>query len=288
MNFLNNTLKALCVLSLPVAISPAWSDEDHAPAKPAQAAATTTAPLALKSVWAKDLRQPQGIARDGQGNVYIAEYKGGQIAKFDANGKLLAHLGTELKSPAWIIQTPQGMFVSERKANRILKLNADGSLAPVPGEVVEPLGLAVDNKGRLIVIAHTTSRVFALENAAFTPLYQAAEGKKYGYRNVAVDADGSLLISDEVDGVIRLLTPGGRMTTWASGLDSPTAVVIAPDKQVYALEEGNGRLVRIDANGSLTVVADGLGEPRDVEFLDAKTALVSDRDSGTIYQIKLP
>jgi sugar lactone lactonase YvrE len=264
--------------------------------------------LALKSVWAKGLRQPQGMARDEQGNVYVAEYKGGQIAKFSPDGKLLAHLGTDLKSPAWIASAGGALYVSERKANRILKLHGDGSLVPLPGEVVEPLGLTVDNQGRLLVIAHTTSKVFALEPAVanatgstsvagaagskyidykFTPLYEVSGGKKYGYRCLAVDRDGSLLISDEVDGVIRLLTPNGRMTTWASGLDSPTAVVIAPDRHVYVLEEGAGRLVRLDAEGQPTMVADGLGQARDVEFTDAKTALVSDRESGTIYQLKL-
>lgn len=255
------------------------------------AAASPTKPLATKTVWARGLRAPQGMARDAAGNIYIAEFKGGQIAKFAPDGKSLGHVGTDLQSPAWLVASGDKIYVSERKANRVLKLQ-NGTLVPVGGAIEEPLGLDVDKNGRLVVISHTTSQLFALNapQSTLSLIYKAPEsdGKRYGYRCVAVDRDGSLLISDEIDGVVRLLTPAGRMTILASNLDGPTAMLLAGDGAVYVAEENAGRVVRLERDGSTTLIANGLGQPRDIEAIDAKMMLVSDRENGNIWQLRLP
>jgi sugar lactone lactonase YvrE len=262
-----------------------------------------------KIVWASGLRGPQGMARDAQGNVYVAEYNGGQIAKFAPSGNLLARIGTDLQNPAWVERAGATLYVTERKANRILRLNADGKLSPVTGSVEEPLGLAADIMGRLIIVSHTTSQLLVLPPGArpvpptatavateeqapspFVPLYvaPAVEGKRYGYRCIAVDRDGTLFFTDETDGQLMLRTPAGRVAVWVRNLNDPTAVVVSPTGGVFVAEEGAGRVSRVNAEGTTTVVADGLGQPRDIEFLDGKTMLVSDRQGGVIWKVTLP
>lgn len=257
--------------------------------------------MATKTEWAKGLRAPQGMARDADGNVYVAEYKGGQIAKLSPQGKLLAHLGTGLKNPAWITRAGDSFFISERKANRVLKMDRQGILTPFGAAIEEPLGLAVDEAGVLRVIAHTTSRLLASPRKAVgTPaassdfewqqLYAAPseEGKRYGYRCIAIDADGTTFITDETEGQLLMLTARGRVASWVKGLDDPTGVAISPSGEVFVAEEGAGRISRIDANGTPVVVAQGLGQPRDMEFLDEKTMLVSDQGGGVIWRVTLP
>jgi glucose/arabinose dehydrogenase len=64
-----------------------------APGGAAGTSAVTSAavqPGAVKSVWASGLRAPQGMARDAAGNVYVAEYQGGQVSKFSSEGKAWA------------------------------------------------------------------------------------------------------------------------------------------------------------------------------------------------------
>jgi glucose/arabinose dehydrogenase len=53
----------------------------------ATAAATNTLPGVVKAVWASGLRAPQGMARDAQGNIYVAEYQGGQVSKFSPEAR---------------------------------------------------------------------------------------------------------------------------------------------------------------------------------------------------------
>jgi len=43
--------------------------------------------------------QPSGIALDGQGNVWVADYGNNRIKKFDSSGALLAVFGTTGAGP---------------------------------------------------------------------------------------------------------------------------------------------------------------------------------------------
>jgi sugar lactone lactonase YvrE len=252
-----------------------------------------TAPVgsAVKSVWASGLRAPQGMARDAVGNIYVAEYQGGQVSKFSPEGKPLGKVGGELKNPAWVAFDGDTLYISERKANRVLKADAVGKVTVVDDNVIEPLGLAIDNSGNPVVVAHTTSRLLRLgDNGKFASVYDAptGKGKRYGYRCVAVDRDGSLLITDEAEGQVLLLTPSGRLAVYARDLDDPTTVVFSPRGEVFVAEEGAGRISRLNAQGEATVVAEGLGKPRDIEFVDERTLLVSDQENGRVWKVVLP
>jgi glucose/arabinose dehydrogenase len=103
-----------------------------------------------------------------------------------------------------------------------------------------------------------------------------------------VDRDGTLFFTDETDGQLMLRTPAGRVAVWVKDLNDPTAVVVSPTGSVFVAEEGAGRISRVNAEGTTTLVADGLGQPRDIEFLDGKTMLVSDRQGGVIWKVTLP
>jgi sugar lactone lactonase YvrE len=251
-----------------------------------------------KSVWASDLSAPHGLTRDFAGNVYATEFTAGRIAKLSPDGKITARFGEGLKSPAWIVRDGDRFLVTERKANRVLAMSATGQFTPLGQEIVEPLGIAVTPQGRVVVVAHTTSRIFdalsprpsANQATLWRNIYSAPSenGRRYGLRSVAVDRDGSLLVTDETDGKLMLISPAGRAATLTSGLDDPTGVTFSPSGEVFVAEEGAGRVSRVESDGTLTTVADGLGQPRGLVFLDARTLLVADREGGKIWRVTLP
>ena len=52
---------------------------------------------------------------------------------------------------------------------------------------------------------------------------------------------------------------------------------------LYVCDEGNGgQLWKVDKDGNKTLIAEKLGRPRNVLFLDDQTALVSDRDGRVL------
>ncbi len=264
--------------------------------------------LATKTEWASGLKEPQGMALHGafNQNVVLADYGAGKILHYSREGKLLGTLAEGLKSPSqivvgskWIrsnlasqemVQTPV-IFVSERKANRIIAIDKDGKITPLGESIEELLGLAFGATGELFTIAHTTSKIYRFDgekwNLVFAAPLEDGDDKRYGYRCLAFDG-GAFLMSDEVGEEVLLLTPGGRIASWAKGIGDPSGITIGYDGATYVCDESDGgRLWRINNIGEKTLVAEGLGRPRGVLFLDAETALVSDRN-GKVWKLVWP
>lgn len=294
------------------------------------AAPTVSAPkLATATPFITDLKEPQGMALDGAGNLLVCDYGAGEILKFASDGKPLGKFAQGLKGPAAIVSVGSQVFVSERKANRVLRFR-DGKMDVILADIPEPMGLVADGVGTLMnppsktpvafalsVISHTTSKIYRLENLGainsdkiprlsdlpvLTPLFRSrsnapkptliysapsTNGDRYGFRWLVRDGNGYLM-SDEVGERVLMLTENGRVATFASGISDPSGLAIGPDKQVYVANEGDGgQLIRLSAEGEKTVVAEKLGRPRGILFLDAKTVLISNRD-GNIWKIILP
>lgn len=243
------------------------------------------------------LKEPQGLALDSNGDILVCDYGAGTVLRFSATGKKKEVVASNLKSPSQIVtrtlldrvnnKTVVEFLVSERKANRIVRLR-NGTVYPVGGEIVEPLGL-LDNSsvpnGGLYAVAHTTSKIYRLDKDKWTPFYQAPDedGNKgrYGLRCLA-SYGNSLLVSDEVNGQILKVSRDGEIAKFTGGIDDPSGVAVRGDS-VYVCDEGaGGKLWRCDGNGIKTLVAQELGRPRNVLFLKDNTALVSDRDGRVL------
>jgi sugar lactone lactonase YvrE len=259
----------------------------HTGAGHTKAAPAKAAKLWKKTPFLKGLDEPQGLAIAKDGTILLCDYGSGDILRYSKAGKLLGKIASGLKSPAQIVVRGNDVFVSERKANRIIKITAGGKVWPVGGPIEQPLGLTLNAAGELVTLSHTASKVYRFDGKAWKLFYTApndASGEQhYGYRCLAYD--GAFLLSDEDSEQVLVLTPGGRLATWASHIANPSGITIGPDRATYVCSEDNdGQLLRLNAQGKATIVAEGLGRARNVLFLDRTTALISDRD-GNVWKL---
>ena len=88
---------------------------------------------------------------------------------------------------------------------------------------------------------------------------------------VAVDRDGSVVVSDQQNLAIRLITPDGTVTTIAGGngrgvrdghgsvaqFAGPRGVAVAPDGTIYVADSFGHRIRRVAPDGMVTTVAGG-------------------------------
>ncbi|MDF2439586.1 MAG: hypothetical protein JWN98_570 [Abditibacteriota bacterium] len=290
-------ISALCMTCSASQLFSALADENHAPVSTlAQPANTTAAPKVLsfpnvvlrKSVWAQELAEPQGIVRDADGSILVAEYGGGRLVRFSPDGSRRSVVATGLKSPAMLARSGKTILIAERKANRVVRLERNGRLTPIGGAIEEPLGIVFSGT-HPVVVSHTTSRLLRWDGRAWQPFYVAPQGsgKRYGYRCVEAEPGGALLLTDEGDGQVLILTPGGRIATWTQSFDSPSGIAIGPDGIVYVADEGEtGSLSRVRPDGTVETIATDLGKPRGLLFLDARTLLVTNRQ-GSIWRLDL-
>ena len=281
--------------------------------------------LATKSVFAAGFGEPQGLALRGD-EIVVTDYKSGEVVRLDKDGKKLGVLATGLNGPSQIVVVPtyfdtrpnptryrDSFFVSERKANRIITFDKVGKVLAMGTEIPEPIGLVASPRSGLVVISHTTSKIYRWLNpipsingvpfisglfrsrdltidpkGVWELIYAApeADGERYGFRCLASDGD-TLFFSDETDGAVWMLSPSGKIAKFASDLGDPSGLAFCGGALYVCDESNGGRLLKLDNQGKATVVANELGRPRGILFLDAQTVLLANRD-GNIWKVVLP
>jgi hypothetical protein len=253
---------------------------------------------ATVSLWAADLAGPEGLARAESGEILVVENGSGRVLRFSASGERLGVLTEGLEAPSWALYRSGALYVSERKGHAVSRIGAGGQRQRLEGEVLDPLGLAIDPRdpAALLVVSHRQSLVRRFAPAAGKPVpalmpeafAAPPTGARYGWRDLAITADGTLYLTDELSGTLLRRVPGGDLDVWLRSLSSPSGLLLTPSGALYLTEEGTGRVSRVTPEGERLVLAEGLGKARALHLLDERTLLVTDRAGGTIWKIGLP
>ena len=207
-----------------------------------------------------ELANPIGVAADGTGNLYIADFINNRIRKVDTNGVITTVAGNGVKGYA-----------------------GDGGTA-TNAELANPTGIAADGTGNLYITDSINSRIRKVDtNGLITTVAGngvigyagdggAATNAELGLpSSVAVDGTGNLYIADEFTFSIRKVDTNGVITTVAGNgafgyagdggeathaeLNSPTSVAMDGAGNLYIADMHNQRIRKVDANGVITTVA---------------------------------
>lgn len=102
---------------------------------------------------------------------------------------------------------------------------------------------------------------------------------------LAADGEGCLYVSDTGNGAVRKVTPEGKVTTAAAGLNEPMGLCWK-DGALYIAETGANQIRRL-AEGRLTVLAgsgkDGLADGAAMEAMFSGPQGVAVGDDGAVY-----
>jgi len=184
------------------------------------------------------------IAIDKNGNVYAADY--GKNAVYNISGKTVTTVGA----------TPGAEITPGNKAT--------------PPYFENPTGIAIDSKGNIFVVesrkhqilkvsANNQVSVFAGSgNADSTDGVGMAAGFCFP-QSIAIDKNDNIYVADQGNNKIRMITPGGLVTTLAGNGDyasddgdglsasfnQPTAVAVGKDGEVYVAETGGNKIRKI-------------------------------------------
>lgn len=180
---------------------------------------------------------PQGIALDGQGNVYVSEIGNNRVQKLDRDGKSLAIWGGPQSDAAGQFNQPFGItvdragnvYVADLNNNRVQKLSPGGQpLASFgsgagagPGQLKQPRGVAVDADGNVYVSDTQNHRLEEFgPDGAFRAQWRRCEddpavcqfpnsgggpGEFFYPRGAVVDAAGDLYVADTSNGRVQRL-----------------------------------------------------------------------------------
>ena len=208
------------------------------------------------------LASPEGVAIDGAGNVFIADYGNARIRKVSPDGIITTVAGNgtygfsgdggpatsaQLAPFRVAVDGAGNLFFFDIPNRSLRKVSRDGIITTVAVVGGNTYFVAVDGAGDLFFADPRNNGVveFSLDGTLRSVV---------GNTNplgVAVDGVGNLFIGD--GGGIRKVTPDGIITTIASNV-SPIDVVVDRAENLFFIEHPN-RIRRISPDGIITTIA---------------------------------
>jgi DNA-binding beta-propeller fold protein YncE len=260
---------------------------------------------------------PTGLAFDRAGNLYVADHGNNAIRRIDRSGIVTTIAG-------------QGPYGSGPWTPGIGKRAGDGG--PATQAVLDsPWGIAFDAHGNLLIgdREHDAIRMVDTRGIISTVAGTGVHGftgdggpaiaAKLDRALYAVPtADGGFVIGDEDNNRLRRVSPGGLISTLAGNgelgdagdggpatsaqLENPNGVAVAPNGNIYVVQDLNHRVRMIDAAGTIhTVVGTGqlgctgfnggpaagarLSSPNAVAFDPRGNLYLTDADCGVILRM---
>ncbi len=245
------------------------------------------------------LNEPEGVAVDAVGNLYIADSLSGRIRKV-ANRVIttVAELAGGCQGIA--VDSAGNLFVAQAYPN-VLEIS-NGVVTAVAGtgtlgfsgdngpatsaQLSEPLNVAVDSAGNVYIADFGNNRIRMVSNGVIVTVAgngtvgfggddgPATSSELNGPLGVAIDASGKLYIADTYNNRIRRVSVGIITTVAGNGtvgfggdsgpatsaqLNLPTGITVDADGNLYIADAGSSRVYKV-SNGVISTVA-GNGTP---------------------------
>jgi len=184
-----------------------------------------------KFVW------PTSIARDSQGNVYVADEHRHDVQMFNRDHEFVRKWGgggpgagdRQLNRPSGVAVDGAGnLFIVDHLNNRIVKVSPDGDLVTTwgsagdgPGEFNLPWGVGTDRQGNVYVADWRNDRIQKFTNdgqhISTIGTSGSGEGQLHRPANVAIDDDGNIYVADWGNERLTVLTDLGFPLTTITG-----------------------------------------------------------------------
>jgi arylsulfate sulfotransferase len=228
---------------------------------------TVVAPLVSSG-----LNDPQGVAVDALGSIYIADTGSSSIQKLHVGTQQVSTLvSSGLDRPTGVAVDLLGnVYIADNGNKAIKEWNSTTRLVSslVGNGLGSPVGVAVDNQGD-VYFSDAGHNAIDEWNATSQEVTVLAD---YAGLNiplgVAVDAAGNVYIADEKNNAIKEWNAATRAvsTLVSSGLNAPYGVAVDGDGNVYIADSGNNAIKEWSpANGRVkALVSTGLNYPSGV------------------------
>ncbi len=231
------------------------------------------------------LRQPGGVAADGNGNIYIAETSGHRVRKMDRSGAITTLAGTgvagfsgdsgpaaqaQLASPYGVAADILGnIYIADLGNARVRRVGLDGTIATVAGGGTLDPGPA--NEGMPAV----SMRLLTPRNLVADDQRNLYISDFAGHRVFQLSADG-LFTTVAGTGAPGYLGDGGPAA--AAQLAFPAGLTMGFDGSLYIADSANHAVRRI-LNGVITTFASA-GTPVGLALDVLTTLYVADAEDG--------
>ncbi len=234
------------------------------------------------------LRGPSGVAVDGAGDVFVADYGNNRVVEVPAGGGSQTTVGSGLYGPAGVAVDGAGdVFIADDSNSRVVEVPARGGAQTTVGSGLHfPASVAADGAGDVFIADFGNSRVVEVPASGGAQITVATGlASPLG---VAVDGVGDVFIADSGNNrVVEVPAGGSSQTTVGSGLSYPDGVAVDGLGNVFIADTGNSRIVEVPAGGgSQTAVGSGLSDPSGAAVDGAGDVFIADTNNGRVVEVQ--
>ncbi|HEY1271705.1 MAG TPA: 6-bladed beta-propeller, partial [Terriglobales bacterium] len=211
------------------------------------------------------LQAPNGVAVDGDDNIYVADGKKGVILVYDPQGQFLRYIGSFRGES--LFQSPTGiaidrnaghLYVLDSPSHQVIMLDLQGKVIKKAGDrrnptrsADYPTEIALSNQQLVVLDAGSRLQLFDLEcNLLKTFAIRPVGGPPLLTElGLALDSYSNIYISNLDGSTVRVYSPDGRLLTiWGRqgfGLqefDVPSGLWIDSTDRMYVADTRNSRI----------------------------------------------
>lgn len=218
---------------------------------------------------------------DPQGNLYVGSLASNAIYRISPSGVLTRFAtSTSINSPQGLTYFNGSLYVASYNNSLILKIDQNGTVTTLTSAVSQPRSIIVDPQGTLYVASSNT--LYRLSQTGVPT--QVATGFS-NIRGLAYN-NGRLYLSESGANQVRRIEPDNSVTTYVTGLSSPSGLSFDTAGNLYVANQGDNSLVKFDANTLMTLFA-SVSNPEGLAFNANGTFYTTNQNTNTIYQVTL-
>jgi sugar lactone lactonase YvrE len=211
---------------------------------------------------------PQGVAVDGSGNIYIADFGNSRIRKVNPSGIISTIAGNgvtgyggdggeatdaALNQPVSVAIDGSGnVYIADYRNSRIRKVNTSGIISTIAGggtnslagggaatevALYSPCGVAVDGAGNVYIAEEFSNSIYKVNSLGIISTFA---GNGFGTITGGVNIGG-------------YSGDGGAAT--AAELNQPQSIAIDGSGNVYIADYGNSRIRKVNPSGIISTFA---------------------------------
>ena len=197
---------------------------------------------------------PNGVAVDGEGNIFVADTGNNRIQKFTEEGQFFGEVSCNSNGIAF--NTSNGkLYVSDQPKHQVVIFNSDltlsatfGGEGSAKGKFDCPYDIAFGSTGDVFIVDSGNSRIQVFTaNGKFSRIIEKNEARAYGPLNnsigVAVNTDGVTFVSDYWDNNVSVFDRYGHFMSSCGGFRNPYGLAVDDCGVLYVCDNGNGRVL---------------------------------------------
>ena len=230
--------------------------------------------------YASGFNDPDGLAVDAAGDLYVADAGNNTVREVTAAGTVIIFSG--FNAPAGMTFDSAGnLFVADSGDDEVREITPAGTVSIFATGFNDPTALAFDSSGNLYVANRANGTVDVVTLAGkVSPFAFGFDGAS----GLAFDA-GNLYVADSGDGKVSQVTPAGQVSTYASGFSSPEGLAFDAAGNLYVANELSNTVSEVTPAGVVSTFAAGLDSPTGVAFDSTGNLYVANEGSNTVSEV---